>query len=340
MKKRTLVVYALTAALTTLSALAQIQAPVPVPRDRIVPRPFNFPPRNNGAFACFADETTTPPLNVYSPLPGIAGRDLAGQVTWSNRMTNDVCRASCASSNFVFAGTQSGAFCFCGNSAGTHGTSGACGAGCMGYEGEVCGGASSNSVSWSQDFVGPFLSPPALPTNGGYCLINLSGPGYRHSELHSWTVSGSPTMAPTGKQYPLTWTVSGSGASASFQSSAGHSQTLIRSWTVSGSQPVTYQARLSNGTLSFAEWTTPASGQLQEAPGRQYIDGVLQSPNMSVAGSSTEYSVRASIPAQGLAPIVFSTSATVNASMGGYQVPHAAVSGWSGTVACTWNLVQ
>jgi len=338
MKKLTLLALTLTSALTALGALAQVQAPVP--RSNIAPRPMPFAPRNNGAFACFADETSTPPLNVYSPLPGTIGRDLAGQVTWSNRMTNDACRATCAANNFVFAGTQSGAFCFCGNSAGTHGTSNACGAPCMGSPGEVCGGPSSNSVSWSQDFVGAFPVAPAPPANGGQCLINIGGPGYRHSELHRWTVTGPPMMAPTGKQYPLTWTVSGSGASESVTTSPGHSQVLIRSWTLSGSHAVTYQARLSNGTFTFAEATTPASGQLQEAPQRQYIDGALQTPRMNTPGSSAEYSASASMSAQALGPVAFSTNVMVNASMGGFPAPYAAHAGWAGTIQCTWNLLQ
>ena len=339
MKKLTPLVFAVMAVTAAVSARAQVQVPVPR-NNNLVLQPRSFAPRNNGAFACFADQNPPPALSVYSPLPSLTGRDLAGQVTWSNRMTNDMCRATCASNNFVFAGTQSGAFCFCGNSVGTHGTSNACTSGCMGSGGEMCGGPSANSVSWAQDFVGGFPSAPAPPANGGQCVVNLGGPGYRHSELHRWTVTGPPTMASTGKQYPLIWTVTGSGASEALTIGGKDSQTLIRSWTVSGSQPVTYQARLSNGVLSFAESTTPASGQLVEAPQRQYIDGVLQQPGMATAGSSTEYTVKATISAQGLVPIAFSTNLAVSASMGGYAPPHAAVAGWSGTIQCNWNLLQ
>jgi WSC domain-containing protein len=340
MKKFTLCVFSLASVLNALSALAQIQAHVPP--ERIVTQPLRFPPRDNGAFACFADETATPPLSGFSTLPGLAGRDIAGQVSSSIRMTNSSCRAYCASNNFIFAGTQSGAFCFCGNSAGSHGTSTACTTGCLGYGGEVCGGPSANSVSWAQDFVGPYWSPPAPPMNGGQCVINIGAPGYRDSQLHRWTVSGAPVMAPTGKQYPLTWTVTGGGSLESLTTGPGTSTTLIRSWTWSGTQAVTYQARLSNGTLSFKESTTAATfaGGLVEAPQRQYIDGVPQTPAKISPGDSAEYPFSANTFAQALAPIVFSTSTLVNASMGGIAVPHGAPGGWSGTIQCTWNLIQ
>src|SRR5690348_3262225 len=130
-------------ALTLVGLLAAIAASAQAPQINRPERELNplpqriFPPRGNGAFACYADAGT--PLGSFnSPIPSLTGRDLSGSVSSYFRMTNDLCRTTCSSKGFLFAGTQSGSFCFCGNSVGTHGTSNTCNVGCSGYPGEVC----------------------------------------------------------------------------------------------------------------------------------------------------------------------------------------------------------
>ena len=141
MGKLLLATIALMGALATTPASAQTPQPPGASVGRILTNPPPYAPRPNGAFACFADPGSR--LSLYSPLPTPGGHDLSGQVTWSLRTTNDACRATCASQNFVFAGTQSGAFCFCGNTAGTHGAVSDCTAPCAGSPGEMCGGTSA-----------------------------------------------------------------------------------------------------------------------------------------------------------------------------------------------------
>src|SRR5215469_270704 len=142
MNRLQLLVVALATAVAAGKAMAQInpqRQPTP-----ILPRPILA----NAATACLADRGTA--LTRYAtPLPALAGRDLNGQVTWSSNMTNDQCRAACASKGFVFAGTQSGDFCFCGNNAGLFGLAPQCGDVCGGRPGEACGGTLANSVSLS-----------------------------------------------------------------------------------------------------------------------------------------------------------------------------------------------
>src|SRR5215467_1259024 len=126
----------------------------------IVTAPRIYPPHPNGAFACLQDQGT--PLSSSSLLalpPDLTLRNLSGSVSSSMKMTNDQCRANCATQGFQYAGTQSGAFCFCGHSYKGQASS-ACTAGCLGYPGEVCGGQLANSISYSG---APFTALPAPP---------------------------------------------------------------------------------------------------------------------------------------------------------------------------------
>ncbi len=168
MARLLLTALAIMGALTAGSVLSQ--TPPPVPRNTyIAPRPLPFAPRPNGAFACFVD--AGPALNIYSPLPSLAGHDLSGQVTWSMRQTNDQCRATCGSQNFIYAGTQSGARC----------------------------AAALRPIACRSparlDSCPPQVQ--AAPANGGQCVIDLAGPGYRDVEVQRWEVTGPPTMGTT-----------------------------------------------------------------------------------------------------------------------------------------------
>ncbi len=80
---------------------------------------------------------------------GTSGRDLNGYM-WSDAgMTNLKCQNSCASRGFVFAGTQYGRYCFCGNRYGRFGPSTNCNRVCSGDNAEICGGSWANSISRS-----------------------------------------------------------------------------------------------------------------------------------------------------------------------------------------------
>jgi hypothetical protein len=338
MGKLLLAAIALMGALATAPASAQTQPPG-VKAGRILTNPPPFAPRPNGAFACFADPGSK--LSLYSPLPSPLGHDLSGQVTWSLRTTNDACRATCASQNFVFAGTQSGAFCFCGNTAGASGAASACTAPCAGSPGEMCGGTSANSVSLSGalGFTPKPVMPP--PANGGQCVINASGPGYRHFEVQTWVVNGK-TMPPgaNGPVYTMQWTVDGGGASeqATTASNGTRSTTtiLIRSWKISGGAAVSYVATaLPSGPLLFHEYSGAGHGTVTEDPQRKYIDGVLQTPGQAQTGTWLENSTSTSVAPPIPATITYTTNAAAAAGN-----LYAALSGSSGTVSCTWNVVR
>ena len=335
--KRFFIVALLSAcACMVLDAVAQVQPTVPILKDRVVqpgPRPI-FPPRPNGAFACLTDRGMA--ARFGAPLPSLLGRDLSGSVSAGLRLTNDACRSSCASQGFEFAGTQSGSFCFCGHKIGAYGASTGCTDGCSGYSGEVCGGTLANSVSFSGAL--PFTPPPmpALPPgNGGVCVADVTGPGYRHVEIQQWTVNGMPTTDASGNRfYPMIWSVTGAGAKEEVSASGTHSQADIRSWSMSGGAAVSYRAATISTGLLFNQQSTFATAPFKETQS-MYIDGVPQTPGTQSA-SWPEFPD--SITLQPSPTLIAATQTfTVNdTNRYGYAQPPGA----SGTITCTWHVTR
>ncbi len=77
---------------------------------------------------------------------GTAGRDLSGFALEDHRLTTEKCVSLCRDKGFRFAGTQSGRWCFCGDSYGRSGKAGNCDVKCAGNSNDVCGGEWANSV--------------------------------------------------------------------------------------------------------------------------------------------------------------------------------------------------
>jgi hypothetical protein len=342
---RTLLLIALTLAGASAAITANAQT-----RPPLNPRPpvggVIFPPKANGALACLAD-AGSPLAPVSLGLPALSGRDLSGSVTQSLRMTNDQCRATCGSQNFVYAGTQSGSFCFCGNSVGSHGTSTACTTGCSGYRGEMCGGVLANSVSLSgapgPGFAGAPapLTPLPPPTNGGQCVIAVSGAAYRHSEIQRWEVSGPPVIVNGNtRQYPMTWSVTGAGFKQDYAAAQGHSQANNRYWTLSGSQGVVYQALVSNadGHLHFGHQSNDGTGTLQDHQ-QLYIDGVAQNSPPIPAGGYLELKVTNLNLAPPLNPTLINSTFTLPVD-DNHPYGFAWRPGSKGTISCTWNVMR
>jgi hypothetical protein len=312
-------------AVSTL-ATAQISPP------RTPPAPGRFfPPRSNGAFACLQDHG--------APLSFGSGQNLSGRSLpegfQSINLTNDQCRASCASQNLALAGTESGAFCFCGNDASALGAPAACNTGCRGYPGEICGGTLANSVSLTgaTGFVAPPVPPP--PSNGGQCVTDVNGPGYRHFEIQTWTVSGPPILLPNGgKQYPMYWNSTGLGA---YREIAG-SQVNIITWILKGASPVTYQTTLiaSDGHLNFIEQSKAGTATIQVSQ-QQFISGVPQTPGMSVG-----YWGEFPHPANLAPPLNPSTLVDQQTFMVDYnhKIAYTQPAAAGGTVICTWNVIR
>ncbi len=98
----------------------------------------------SGFKGCFADSNTRDlPFLVSSGAPD---------------MTVEQCRSSCYVLGYAYAGLESSAQCWCGDSYGSQGTSTSCSELCSGDAGEVCGGAWANDVwtSSAPGFVGCF----------------------------------------------------------------------------------------------------------------------------------------------------------------------------------------
>ena len=61
-------------------------------------------------------------------------------------MTHEICVHHCYDQGYLFAGTQYGEECWCGNSYGKHGASSSCDMPCTGDPFQNCGGSRSNWV--------------------------------------------------------------------------------------------------------------------------------------------------------------------------------------------------
>ncbi|KZO96175.1 glycoside hydrolase family 71 protein [Calocera viscosa TUFC12733] len=70
-----------------------------------------------------------------------SARVLSGTSTASSSMSTESCQSYCFSSGYLYAGTESGSTCFCGNSVPSGlGSSSSCSTPCSGNSGETCGG--------------------------------------------------------------------------------------------------------------------------------------------------------------------------------------------------------
>ena len=327
--------FILQAALGVLPSLAVLAAPAqqPVITDR-APSTIPYGPHANGAFACYADHGS--PLTVYSPLPTVVGHDLNGFVTWSDHMTNDACRTTCGTRGFQYAGTQSGAFCFCGDTAGSFGTSNSCHASCTGRPGEVCGGSLANSVS-QVPFIAP--PPPPMPANGGQCIWTVTGPGYHHSEAQTFVITGRTANPDGSAVYSVNWSMTGAGAYHAFVASGTHSTGDIRTWTVDGSAAIQFRTILITSTkhLSFSYVPPVAAGSLHELQ-THYIDGIAQGVPGATTSTWTQFmTLPIDIAPLTMNPLTFPASFTVQQAPLAVQY-HAAPGGSTGQVQCKWSV--
>jgi hypothetical protein len=104
-----------------------------------------------------------------------------------------------------------------------------------------------------------FLSPPSneilLTVGGGTpawsgqiaCRIAVGGPGYRHDETQTWTITGPGQPSGPRTLYPLRWTAQGSGSAVG------------QSWTINSSATtdLTVTTVASTGIPIFDRTTTP-----------------------------------------------------------------------------------
>jgi WSC domain len=305
------------------SATAQTLAPVRKPV--YVPEPLRPPPpRPNGAMACWAD--TGQALSPFGQVTDLPNRSLHDSFTWSERMTNDQCRATCGAQNELLAGTQSGAFCFCGNAYSAMPPAGNCGAQCPGYRGEICGGTGANSVSATTDYFNPVAVPATLPVNGWQCVFDMSAPGYRHFEVQRWEFAMTDAM--TGNLI-FNWTSTGGGV---YQYGPPSGTELFRRFSFSGGAQVAFKRTVqNNGTRIFSRQGITGSANIRDVQ-LQTISGVPQLPVSDTSGTWSDYTVGLNLTAGTPVP------ATSTYSSDTYQWFSKPGSGAAGGITCNWTL--
>jgi hypothetical protein len=318
-----LVAMSLVLVLTSLDIGAQVQAPATRLPVTPAPLPPLAPPQ-----ACSADRGV--PLSLYSALPGLAGRDLSGWVSWSDRMTNETCQSTCANLNFAYAGTQSGAFCFCGDSHGSYGSSTGCNSRCVGNLIENCGGSLANNV-WGVSYVPP--SAPPAPPNGGQCVFDVSGVRYHHHEVQTWVVAGRIGDPMTTATYTMNWSVTAEG---SYHEVNPDSSLGVRNWTVSGAAQVPYRAQvIADGSLLFSPQGS-AAGQVTDTQ-TKYVDGRAQTPTTAVGSWGMIQTPELKI----LPPLGPNITGMQSFASQTYAAPHTASGGVVTAMAnCTWNVIR
>jgi hypothetical protein len=89
---------------------------------------------------------TGPALRVLGCFQDSMTRDLPYVAYASPVATDESCVHACAVHGFLYAGTQAGSQCFCGNAFGGQGPAGQCDQPCNGDSTEICGGVYENSV--------------------------------------------------------------------------------------------------------------------------------------------------------------------------------------------------
>lgn len=191
---------------------------------------------------------------------GATGRDLSGHMWTDPLMTNSKCRNSCASRSYVFAGTQYGSYCFCGERFGRFGPALNCTMGCSGNPGETCGGTWANSVSLS----GAEPKTPTAPANGSQCVIwgigtlrhaNPKVVGiYHYKEIQRWEVTGPPVANATGYLFPVTWTTTGAGSLHEEDGAGGVTDTK---WGISGTRATQFQQVRTGGNWKINQVEMP-----------------------------------------------------------------------------------
>lgn len=286
-----------------------------------------FPPTvPNGAIACSKDQGDP---------QGTTGRDLSGFIWTDAAMTNSKCRAQCAGRGFQFAGTQVSDYCFCGDSFGRSGPATNCTDRCSGNFGEVCGGVWANSVS----VTGAVPTPPSPPGNGVQCVIDIkdmTGQGYRYTEIQRWEVTGPAAGTTTDKLFPMKWSTTGSGflhegnpAGTARDASWGISGTRVTDLRVQqlqtgwGVQPNNVQTVIAGGLVGTQQQT---------------INGTPRTPGV-VGTSADEFRSHFPINAPGQPTQIVGTAQFTVGPGGdiptlGFQKPASV----AGIVNCQWHL--
>lgn len=233
-------------------------------------------------------------------------------------MTSAMCSSECANRGFYYAGTQYGSYCFCGNQYGRSGPAPppGCDATCSGNPNEKCGGTWANSVHWTG-----VTSPPAQGWVGkATCQVDMRGPSYMDSRVHTWTLLGAPTPAASGEVYSAIWTVAGSGSRTA---SGGSAQ-----WNVLGGSagPIKVWIHMNGNRIVSADHSQLSMDK--GVSGTQTANG-----QTGVVGAAASEYAFPSIQTSATATVITGASnGATNGSLGFMQP-----GGTTGTYACSWN---
>jgi len=163
------------------------------------------------------------------------------------------------------------------------------------------------------------------------CTIDVTGPGYTHTETQKWQVKGATATRGAFHFVPSHWTDSGSGSSHTTRGD----QSLDITWTVKAAEPGKFQfvVRASDGKLLIGQ----GNAQLRAPNGitgtqKQTIAGVAQTP-VPVNLEAFETQLPPIVVGATVTHVSGSTPATpVKGSFGPFQ-PGAAKT----TKSCSWR---
>jgi hypothetical protein len=176
---------------------------------------------------------------------------------------------------------------------------------------------------------------PQVPGNGGQCVIDINGQGYRHTEIQRWEAMGTSapnTMGP-GMLIPMNWTITGNGYYEQLPPNAD-----LQIWTISGSHPVHVQLIIPNSSpndLIFQPFEQPVSitGALQGTQ-QKWTNGMANPPGY-LGNTRQEYPYGTTIVGAAQMNPIMEAVAPVN-PFPGYAQP----GGSTGTVTCQWHVMR
>ena len=162
------------------------------------------------------------------------------------------------------------------------------------------------------------------------CLIASRGVGYQDDQTHTWTLSGTPRVRNDFRDYPATWTVSGSGRRAPVSARASAAG-VGDSWTYGGS----------DASASITLFVPAGTATIRIAAGQRAVTAKsgIKGTEASVAFATDvgEWRFPYIDIVNGVARATLSDSRTQTRSdIAGWRPPP----GTTVTETCSWNLTR
>ena len=160
------------------------------------------------------------------------------------------------------------------------------------------------------------------------CVVSVRGPAYQDDQTHTWVLSGPPTVRNDFRDYPATWTLSGSGSRTPVSARATAAG-AGESWTSSApgvSTSITIFVPTGTTTIRIAAAQRPVRAT-----------GGLRGSSASISGDITEWRFQFIDIADGAtrSSLTGSRTQTRTDQIGPRQPPGSPV-----TETCSWNLTK